>query len=166
MGATSPDGLPYPSDYEDPADVPIAIKDLADQTQAALIERASTARVITAGTGLTGGGSLDTDRTIALDLAFTDGRFAPLVHGHTPSKVGITIGNWGPLTLAPGQEMVTDVGKPSGAAVFVTVQHQSTYIFATANVIDPTLVRFHIRNSTQSTTHTNVNMVYAIISAG
>lgn len=34
MGATIPDGIPYPDDYNDPADVPEAIKDLAEAVQA------------------------------------------------------------------------------------------------------------------------------------
>lgn len=35
-GYTSPDGLPYPDDYNDPADVPAAVQSLAGAVQAAL----------------------------------------------------------------------------------------------------------------------------------
>jgi hypothetical protein len=46
-----------------------------DGLQAALDSKAPTARVITAGTGITGGGDLTVNRTISLDTAYTDGRY-------------------------------------------------------------------------------------------
>lgn len=46
-----------------------------DGLQTALDSKAPTARVITAGTGLTGGGNLTVNRTISLDTAYTDGRY-------------------------------------------------------------------------------------------
>lgn len=39
MAATSPDSLPYPDDYADPADSPAALEALALQTQIALTAR-------------------------------------------------------------------------------------------------------------------------------
>jgi len=44
---TSPDNLPYPDDYGQPADVPLALKDLADATQATFLrDRTPTPRRI------------------------------------------------------------------------------------------------------------------------
>lgn len=40
MALTSPDGLPYPTDYADPADTPAALEDLAVATQTGLSARA------------------------------------------------------------------------------------------------------------------------------
>ena len=42
---------------------------------AASVPAAFIARVVTAGTGLTGGGNLSADRTFALDLTYTDARY-------------------------------------------------------------------------------------------
>ena len=42
MAVTSPDGLIYPDDYQDPADSPAAFEDLAVSTQNALSKRAIT----------------------------------------------------------------------------------------------------------------------------
>ena len=46
-----------------------------DGLQTALDSKAPTARIITAGTGITGGGDLTANRTISLDTAYTDGRY-------------------------------------------------------------------------------------------
>ena len=46
-----------------------------DGLQTALDSKAPTARIITAGTGITGGGDLTVNRTISLDTAYTDGRY-------------------------------------------------------------------------------------------
>jgi hypothetical protein len=39
MANTSPDGLPFPDDYSDPADSPAALEALANATQLALTNR-------------------------------------------------------------------------------------------------------------------------------
>jgi hypothetical protein len=41
MALTTPDNLPYPTDYADPADAPAALEDLALATQNALNNRAT-----------------------------------------------------------------------------------------------------------------------------
>lgn len=80
---TNPDNLPYPDDPADPADAPAALEELAQATQTALTARTTqtqaetlagsiaaatvAARTVAAGTGLTGGGKLDQDRTLAVD---------------------------------------------------------------------------------------------------
>jgi len=40
MGQTTPDGIYYPDDYEDPCDVPAVSQTTADTVQAALLARA------------------------------------------------------------------------------------------------------------------------------
>lgn len=84
-------------------------------------------------------------------------------HGHSPSQLGIVVGTWVVGTLGPGQEAQVDVGKPAGSMVMVTVQHNSTWIYAVANALSETVVRLRCRNGTQSTTHTNIKIYYAFI---
>lgn len=59
----------------------------ATRVQAALEQldtlKAPATRAIAAGTGLTGGGSLAADRTLAFDAAWGDARYALAGHGHT-----------------------------------------------------------------------------------
>jgi hypothetical protein len=92
-GWTSPDQLPFPDDYNQPADVPADVEALAVAVQNALNGKAPSTSVITAGSGLTGGGDLSASRTLSvgagtgvavaadsvgLDLAYTDGRYAKI----------------------------------------------------------------------------------------
>lgn len=111
---TSPDNLPAPDDYQQPADSPSAIRALADATQTALTsirayalaritqnwgsgvdvapsqnlvttwKNAIEARTIGAGWGLTGGGSLAASRTLEVDPATIASR--PYVDGGLAGK--------------------------------------------------------------------------------
>lgn len=82
---TDPDRLPYPDDTSAPADSPTALEELATATQVALSERITedeaaslagsitdgrlAARTVATGTGLTGGGDLSANRTLAVDTS-------------------------------------------------------------------------------------------------
>ena len=64
MGTTSPDNLPYPSDYNLDADVPLHLQSLANATQEALDKKVPDTATVIAGTGLTGGGAVELNPTI------------------------------------------------------------------------------------------------------
>lgn len=153
--------LPYPDNYQDPADSPLALRNLATATDTAL--------------------GLMIEETVAnsrfLDTAEGDGRYspkshnhsgsyAPVSHTHKPSQIGIVHGTWTIGNLNAGVEVIKNLSKPSNSTVLVTVQHHSTYIFATANTLDPVTVSLKCRNSTNSTNHTNVKVYYAFIPPG
>jgi len=76
--------------------------DIADQLdlQTELSGKASSARTITAGTGLTGGGDLTGDRSLAFDTTWGDARYAQLVGGGYLPLSGGTM--TGAIKLAPG----------------------------------------------------------------
>lgn len=91
MPAYTPLGIPYEEDYADPADFPAADQAQAVAVDALITERAYAARSVNGGQGLTGGGTLTTDRTlhvgagngidvtadaVAVDYAAFDGRYA------------------------------------------------------------------------------------------
>lgn len=94
-----------------------------------------------------------------------DHPYAASGHTHSYRTVGMEKGEIDFGSLSPGQEKVYDISKPSGATVLITVQHTSTYIFATADNKSDVLTRVNCRNGTSSTTHTNVKVSYLIVNA-
>ena len=82
--ATTPNGLIYPTDYSDPADSPAALEDLAISADAAITLRALAARRINTTAPLTGGGTLESDRTIAI----TPGYYARVFVQSTQPSAG------------------------------------------------------------------------------
>lgn len=91
------------------------------------------------------------------------GVYANASHSHPYSQCGLVIGDLNFGTLNAGVEKTADITITSGDYVFVTVQHTSTYIYATADHKDPTTVRVNVRNGTSSTNHTNVHVIYMIV---
>jgi hypothetical protein len=89
--------------------------------------------------------------------------YANASHTHPYSQVGLTIGDIDFGTINAGTEKTRDVAITQGDYVFVTVQHSSTYIYATADHKDPSTVRINCRNGTSGTNHTNVHVVYLIV---
>jgi hypothetical protein len=84
--ATTPNGLKYPTDYADPADSPAALEDLALTADAAITLRAMAARRIDTTAPLTGGGTLESNRV----LAITPGYYARVfVQSSQPSAGNI-----------------------------------------------------------------------------
>lgn len=122
------------------------------------------ARVISAGTGLTGGGSLAASRTLSLDVGYTDGRYARIAaEGSTEFTdrfLGVRVLDFG--TLAAGAESgVQSFNIRDGSYVFASVQHHSTYIFASCNIAttgSTQRVDVKVRNTTTQTTHTNIKV--------
>lgn len=94
-----------------------------------------------------------------------DHPYAAAGHTHNYRQLGMEKGEIDFGTLSPGQEKVSDIAKPSGATVLVSVQHSSTYIYATADNKSDVLTRVNCRNGTSSTTHTNVKVSYLIVNA-
>ncbi len=151
--------LPYPSDYNDPSDSPLVLRELAVATDLALgtmiTESVANARF------------LDTAEGNALYSPKSHTHaYAPTSHTHTPSKVGLQMGTWTIGNLNAGVEVAVTLTKPANSAVFVTVQHHSTYIFAVANTLNATQVSLKCRNSTSSTNHTNVKVYYLFVASG
>ena len=159
MTAYTPRGYPYPDDYQAAADVPAALDALATAVSADvdLVDgrvgananeiTALKARQVIAGNGLTGGGSLAANRTLAvgagtgisvgadtvgLNLTYTDGRYQAK-DGNT-AKIApegtVNVGDksmgvlvWTVGNLAAGEEKETTVQVAKGSYVFVSVQH-------------------------------------------
>lgn len=145
------------------------------------------ARSVVAGAGLTGGGTLGATRTInvgagsgisvaadsvAVNKATLDGwyqakdtntaKLAP--EGQTvvgDKAMGVYV--WDIGTLGAGEERTQQVTVADGSYVFVSVQHHSTYILAVCNLLSGTLAEMKVRNSTTSTTHTNVKVHLLVV---
>lgn len=116
---TDPDRIPYPDDMQEPADSPAALQSLANAVQTALTSirasvQAIAVRTISAGYGLTGGGSLEASRTLAVDTATIATR------GYADGKVTNALG--GNTTIAPSQAAVG-----SGLAAKSDTSHGHTY---------------------------------------
>lgn len=192
MTKYTPRGYPVPDDYQQAADVPAALDDLATavDADAQAIETEFRNRQIIAGNGLSGGGDLSTNRTlnvgagtgitvaadtVALNKAYTDGLYQP--KDGNIAKIApegtINVGDksmgvyvWSVGNLAAGEEKTTTVQVAKGSYVFVSVQHHSTYIFAVANLaIGATTdpCELKVRNSTLQTDHTNVKVHLLVI---
>lgn len=138
MASTPVFGLPYPDDYQQPADSPNALHALALAVESAL----------------------------SYVQSWVGNGFAYKDHTQLPNSAGIGFDVWAVGTLGPGQEAEVTIEKPEQSAVFVTVEFQSTWIVAVADVLDPTHVRLRCRNTTQATTHNNINVAYLIVQAG
>jgi len=188
-GYTTPDYLPYPNNPADPADLPPENRALAEATQTGLIARVPNTRRIVAGDGLLASPAenLAQDLTLSVRVAAplrivndqvgidtTYGyspvahghpEYSPVGHGHRFSEVGISKGEVYVGTLTAGQEKQFDVARTPGDTPLVTVQHHSTYIFATADIISDGVFRINVRNSTSSTTHTNVKVSWLLVVA-
>ena len=132
---TTPDGLRYPDDYQQPADTPAVMKELADSTQAALVARAAAAAAADA--------SIRADMTAALGNTVGWHTAGNLL---TPeATIGVTLYEFG--ALAAGQIKDTYITIQSGTYVLVSVQHPSTYVIAVANLTEATTVQVRVRNS-------------------
>jgi hypothetical protein len=199
---TTPDGLPAPDDYQRPADSPSAFRSLADATQGALssirafaqdritqnwgnnldvaISQATLttwrqeieSRVISAGTGLIGGGSLAGSRTLTVDEAriatrsYVDARVDPKSDaGHThpfPFRFGrpgqsFPIGanqSTGNISIAHG------LGRtPGGAIVSVDDDGGDASVFASIESWDGTYLYAQMRNIGDAEAHVYINWI-------
>lgn len=199
---TTPDGLPAPDDYQQAADSPSAFRALADATQAALSgirdyalaritqnwgnntdvavsqntvttwKNQIEARLISAGTGLTGGGSLAASRTLSVDEAriatrsYVDGGLAgKAASGHThafPFKYGrpgtaFPIGanqSTGNISIPHG------LGRaPNGAIVSVDDDGGDCSVFASVETWDGTYIYAQMRNIGDAEAHVYINWI-------
>jgi len=173
-GYTQPDRLPYPDDYNTGADSPTAIRDLATETQAALVSRH-----VWAGNGMWGGGATHLDPTlnvgqgwgidvvadaVAVNANALDTRYSQHGHAHTPTAVGLLPGlhNFGSLT--PGQESTHIIPIGPNDIVLATVDHPSSWIALTANLdYERNECDIKVRNTTQSTTHNDVRVSFLVV---
>jgi len=186
---TNPDGLPAPDDYQKPADSPSAIRSLADATQTALTsirdyalaritqswgnntdvaisqatvttwKNAIESRLISAGTGLTGGGSLADSRTLAVVEAriatrvYVDANTsdkAPANHTHPfPFKYGKPAMSF---AIGPGEStgniaVAHGLGKsPQGILVSASDDGGNCSVFASVESWDSTYLYAQMRN--------------------
>jgi hypothetical protein len=161
-GYTTPDRIAYPDDVQQPAHSPNALRALADTTQAAVTAAKSKAS-----------SDLDAYRISAA------ANFAQATHTHqyvpqllpsayfpTANDNQMTVGVWAVGGLAPGQEAVIDWPIVDGSYIFAQVQHASTWIFVTTDITAPNNVRLRCRNSTTTTTHTNIKVHVLIVNPG
>jgi len=123
--------LPYPSDYQDPADSPTALRQLAQATEAAIETRAPAhshpyAEVIPPNTW---------------------------VGDYQLSAASFLLG-----TIGPGQEAEIVFGINPGTFCVCTVQHPSTWLITTYNDRGDGTAAISVRNSTESTTHDNIKV--------
>lgn len=164
---TTPDGLPYPDDYQQPADSPAAIQALANGTQTALNNHADKATQITAGSGLVGGGDLSANRTlnvgqgtgiavsadaVALDTGFTDGRYSGAGHlhdsrysqsghGHDAASIGAAYAGHGHDPGAIGAAYSGHGHNPSGVGIRIG-SYQFSSIAAGVEAVSPVLGKY------------------------
>lgn len=197
---TTPDNLPAPNDYQQPADSPSAFRALADAVQAALSATRDyalgritqnwgnnldvaisqntlttwrnqlEARVIAAGSGLIGGGTLAADRTLSVDTGviatrtYVDSNLAgKAASGHThafPFKYGrpgtaFPIGanqSTGNIAIAHG------LGRaPNGAIVSVDDDGGDCTVFASVESFDATYLYAQMRNIGDAESHVYIN---------
>ena len=130
-GTTPIFGLPYPDDVNQPADSPSAFRDLANATDTALNGRS----------------------------AAHDHPYAWVIP--TTTWVGqyqLTAATFNLGTLAPGQEAEVLFGINPGTYCVCSPQHSSTWILAVYNDKGDGTAVIKARNSTTSTTHTNVKV--------
>lgn len=180
-GKTTPDNLSYPIVTSEAANVPPALKTLADDVQRALTGKVPATRKIIAGNGLTitNAGQLNADPTLNLvvgtGLAVTadsvnvnyttlDTVYPRKNHTHLPSQVGFKIYRNGPYSVnAADEKPIGPYSKLAGEIPFITVQHASAYIFAVVTAMTSTSYTIKIRNSTQSTDHTGIYIHIAVV---
>lgn len=133
MVANTPNfGLPYPDDYQQPADSPNALEDLATAVDSALhtyrADAAATFAAITPATTFVGDMQLSAYR-------FTIPSIGPGVE-HTLGPFGINAGTY----------------------AVVGTQHPSTYLYAVYNDLGNGTAVIKVRNATTATTHTDVKI--------
>ena len=162
MGTTEPDGLPYPSDYNTPADAPAAYQALAEATQVALTNR-DTAHAPTVH---------GHDRVPLADVANDSvalqgrgpGTFADATHGHNPSGVGIRTGQYTFTAVGAQQEQSSGaIAKAANEQVYCQLHHSSNYITWTVANLQDSSFEIKVRNNTASTTHTLIRIQYLLV---
>lgn len=136
---TSPDNLPIPDDYQDPADSPTVIGALGDAVQAALTAIRSVA--ITAGTGLIGGGNLSQSRTLSVDTntiatrTYADGKVTNGLSQNSstvaPAQAAVNTALAGKANASHTHGLTFKVGRP--ATAFPIGADQSTGIITIAH---------------------------------
>jgi hypothetical protein len=149
------------------------------------------ARVITAGNGLTGGGDLTANRTInvgagtgitvaadsvSVNKGTLDGWYQPkntstaaiASEGTTQvgdKGIGVRVLDFG--SLGAGQESgVLSFTINDGSYVIASLQHHSTYLLVSCNIATEGAtqrVDVKVRNSTTSTTHTNIKVHVLVV---
>lgn len=127
--------LPYPDDYDQPADSPNALEDLAVATDAAITQY-----------GVNAGGT-----------------FAQLTGaGNWVGDMQISAAVYGPYTINAGQEItIGPIGINPGTLCVCGTQHPSTYLLAVYNDLGDGTAQIKVRNATTATNHSNVK-VHAI----
>lgn len=158
LAANSPVwALPYPVDYNDPADTPLVMRELALATDTALSAVAV--------------GSANIDHTHIEFAGFApknhnhDGRYAPAQHGH--GYLDVRTINLG--TIGPGDEVTSGYQSKASnqiPAAVVVIAPSSTYLLPVLFADSSTQWRVKVRNTTQQTTHTNVTVYVTLMREG
>ena len=136
---TTPDNLPYPDDYQQPADSPSSLQALAAATQ----------------TGLTA-------RAYAHLLTYMAELLPAGIHWSIGDRQ-MTTHSWDVGTLAPGEEKQVAIAFTPGTFFFLTVQHSSTYIYAVVQDLGNGNGYIKVRNGTAATPHSNVKVHVLLI---
>jgi len=89
--------------------------------------------------------------------------YAPSSHGHDPSGIGIRSGTYTFGSVGAGSEASATLSKYSNERVFCTVNHASSYILAHVEEISSTQFKIEVRNTTSSTTHSNIIVNYLLV---
>lgn len=136
MANTPAWGLPYPTDYQQPADSPAALQQLATATDTAIT-------------------AAQTHNHAQYAQAIPSGTY--VADGQVTAVVFVV-----PGSLAAGQEIeLGPFGITPGTYCVCTVQHPSTFVYAVYNDRGDGTAVVKVRNGTTSTTHSNVK-VHAI----
>lgn len=146
MANTPNYGLPYPTDYQEPADSPNALGGLATTTDTQM--RALEDRVVGwVAANYSPNGHTHPNAAQLLPStgwALADGQMA--VH------------SWDVGSLAAGEEKQVPIAFTPGTYFVCSVQHSSTYIHAVVQDLGNGTGYIKARNSTTATPHTNVKV--------
>lgn len=145
--------LPYPEDYNDPADSPLAFRELALAVDAALTNvRAGAAPAAHSHPEYAAAGHNH------------NGVYAPAAHSHGANEIRTV--NLG--TIGPGDEKISGPQSKAGdqniGAVHV-IAPSSTWLFPVCYLDSASQWRVKVRNATGGTTHSNVT-VYVLLVRG
>ena len=129
-------GLPYPNDYQQPADSPNALEDLAV--------------------------AVDTSLTVGLNSVANNAaaKYAQIVPATTwVGDMMVSAYMFGPVTIQPGQEFtIGPFGINPGTFCVCGTQHPSTYLIAVYNDLGNGTAEIRVRNTTAGTVHSNVKV--------